>query len=119
MRKDGEVIWIEAEVSRFYFEGEKGLLTILSDITERKQTEVMLRRLSNVVEQTDDPVVVTDVDGTIQYVNPATERITGYTAAEMLGQNPRILKSRGKAGEVLQAALGTDPRRPDLSRRVR
>jgi PAS domain-containing protein len=97
LRKDGETIWVEVEVSRTYFEGEEGLLTILSDITERKQTEVMLRRLSNVVEQTDDPVVVTDLDGTIQYVNPAAERITGYTAAEMLGQNrgsSRVAKCR-------------------------
>lgn len=50
----------------------------------------MLRRLSSVVEQTSDSVLVTDVDGNILYANPATERLTGYTAAELLGKSPRI-----------------------------
>jgi PAS domain S-box-containing protein len=45
------------------------------------------------VEQAADGVVITDTNGTIQYVNPAFPAITGYTREEVLGQNPRILKS--------------------------
>ncbi|MAT95694.1 MAG: hypothetical protein CL608_00890 [Anaerolineaceae bacterium] len=44
-------------------------------------------------EQTDDHILITDPDGTILYVNPAFEAVTGYTAKEVLGKTPRILKS--------------------------
>lgn len=49
--------------------------------------------LSFVVEQTTDSVYITDTRGRIQYVNPAFERITGYSSGEVLGKNPRLLKS--------------------------
>ena len=45
------------------------------------------------VEQSSEAVIITDVEGTIQYVNPAFTRITGYTREETLGHNPRLLKS--------------------------
>jgi len=64
-----------------------------SDITLRKQAEDLNRQLSRIVEQTEDTVVVTNCDGTIEYVNPAFERLTGYTRQETLGKTPRILKS--------------------------
>jgi PAS domain S-box-containing protein len=46
-----------------------------------------------VVTQAADAVVITDLDGNIEYVNPAFERTTGYTLAEVRGKNPRVLKS--------------------------
>ena len=45
------------------------------------------------IEQAAETVVITDAEGTIQFVNPAFEQITGYSVAEAIGQNPRILKS--------------------------
>ena len=50
-------------------------------------------RLATVVEQASDAILITGTDGTIQYVNPAFERITGYHHDEVIGKNPRILKS--------------------------
>ena len=70
-----------------------GVLGLFEDITERKRTEADLLRLASAVEQTADSIVITDPEGNIQYVNPAFERITGYTREDMLGQNPRVLKS--------------------------
>jgi two-component system, cell cycle sensor histidine kinase and response regulator CckA len=63
------------------------------DVTERRRAEEKLRQLSSAVEQTADVVVMTDCEGAIEYVNPAFEKLTGYRREEVLGQNPRLLKS--------------------------
>jgi sigma-B regulation protein RsbU (phosphoserine phosphatase) len=61
--------------------------------TERLKQEALIRRLSNAVEQTADSIFITDRSGMIEYVNPAFETMTGYVAAEVIGQTPRMLKS--------------------------
>lgn len=59
----------------------------------RDRAEARMAKLANAVEQAADAVVITNRDGVIEYVNLAFERITGYCAAEALGQTPRLLKS--------------------------
>jgi PAS domain S-box-containing protein len=63
------------------------------DITARRQADAQLRKLRSAVEQSPTVVVITDREGTIEYVNPSFTEQTGYTAAEAVGQNPRVLKS--------------------------
>ncbi len=63
------------------------------DITARRAAEAELRKLYRAVEHTASGIVITDPEGTIEYVNPAFTRITGYTPEEVIGQNPRLLKS--------------------------
>jgi two-component system, sensor histidine kinase and response regulator len=70
-----------------------GVVGISHDITERKRREDDLTKLSKAVEQSPASVVITDPDGTIEYVNARFCEVTGYSAEEALGQNPRILKS--------------------------
>ncbi|MBF8259935.1 MAG: PAS domain S-box-containing protein, partial [Actinobacteria bacterium] len=70
-----------------------GIMSILMDVTEQKADEESRARLTMAVEQAGESIVVTDTRGTIQYVNPAFERITGYDRMEVIGQTPRILKS--------------------------
>ena len=70
-----------------------GVLGTYMDVTERKRAEAAHDRLAMVAEQSKESVVITDAQGTIVYVNPAFEANSGYTHAECLGQNPRILKS--------------------------
>ncbi|MHB1353900.1 MAG: EAL domain-containing protein [Thiobacillus sp.] len=60
---------------------------------ERRNAEQIVRRLSQAVEQAADSVFITDPQGTIQYVNPSFERLTGYSAAEALGTTPALIKS--------------------------
>lgn len=55
--------------------------------------ESLVPILAQAVEQSASTVVVTDLNGTIQYVNPKFVQLTGYTAAEVIGKNPRILQS--------------------------
>ena len=63
------------------------------DITEIKNKETELRKLTIAIEQSPVAMVITDLDGNIQYVSPALEKITGYKVDEVLGQNTRVLKS--------------------------
>lgn len=81
-----------------------GNLGIIRDITERKKKEEEMGRLEKAIEQAHDTIIITDPDGTIQYVNPAFEKITGYSREEVIGENPRILKS-GKHDDAFYQKL--------------
>ena len=83
----------EVLLNRMELDGNLVVQAVVRDISARKQAEAKLVNLSRVVEQTPTSVVITDVAGNIQYVNPAFVTGTGYTAEEAMGQNPRILKS--------------------------
>lgn len=76
------------------------------DFTDRAAAEQERAKLAAAIEQTAEAVVVTEPDGTISYVNPSFERLTGYRADELLGQNPRLLKS-GRHDPVFFANLWT------------
>ena len=69
------------------------ILVNLTVITERKQSELRLQQLSNAVEQSNNLVMITNLDGLIEYINPAFEAQTGYKKEFAVGKNPRFLKS--------------------------
>jgi len=70
-----------------------GSMAVCFDITERKKAEEKIITLSRAVEQSPTSVIITNPDGAIQYVNAKFCDITGYTKEEVMGKNPRILKS--------------------------
>jgi PAS domain S-box-containing protein len=70
-----------------------GGVVTFRDITARKRQLERHHLLSKIAEETADAVLVTDSEGNIEYVNAAFERLTGYNRADVLGENPRILKS--------------------------
>lgn len=69
------------------------LSVALVAVMKRKRAEAERRRLMIAIEQAGESIVVTDPQGTIEYVNPAFEAATGYCRLVAVGQNPRILKS--------------------------
>ena len=69
------------------------------EIEERKKVEVELRKLTVVVEQNPVSIIITDLDGKIEYVNPQFTESTGYEVHEAIGQSPRILKSGHQSDE--------------------
>jgi PAS domain S-box-containing protein len=76
-----------------YTTGPRRFAVSFMDVTERRQAEQELRKLSRAVEQSGSTIVITDTSGSIEYVNPKFTQITGYSYEEVIGQNPRILKS--------------------------
>lgn len=80
------------------------LLGITRDVTERKNAECELIKLSQAVDQSPNSTVITDVDGNINYVNSAFLQTTGYTLSEVIGKNPRLLRS-GKTDPALYEAM--------------
>ena len=68
-------------------------LGTIQDITTKVKAEVANKRLATAIDQAVDVIVITDRTGIIQYVNPAFEKITGYSRDEITGKTPRVLKS--------------------------
>ena len=92
-KKDGTVFPVEITAYHFEWQGKPVHEAAIRDISERRKTEAELRMLMTAIAQIPESVMMTDAQGHILYVNPAFERITGYSRAEAIGKNPRILKS--------------------------
>ena len=91
--KDGREIPVEISTRSFELNGKQVNLSIARDISERGQAEETLRLQSAALDATANAIIITDREGTIQWVNPAWSALTGYSPQEAIGQNPRILKS--------------------------
>lgn len=98
----GQQRWLITSKIPFIDQHEKisGLVGVGLDITENKKSELQIRKLSESIEQSPSTIIITDINGTIEYVNPKFLEITGYTKEEAIGQNPRILKSGETPDEV-------------------
>ena len=92
-RKDGSLIEISVTVSPVRNAEDRiiGASKIARDITERRRTEQLTRRLASIVESSDDAIVSKDLDGIIKTWNPGAERLFGYTAEEAIGKPVTLL----------------------------
>ncbi len=110
IRPDGVVRTIHEEAEAVRDEtGEPVLYVgILQDVTDRVRAEHDRARLISAVEQSPESIIITDPAGSIEYVNAAFEHTTGYSRDEVVGKNPRILKSGRQSPafyEAMWAAL--------------
>jgi diguanylate cyclase (GGDEF)-like protein/PAS domain S-box-containing protein len=92
--KDGRLFWAEVHLTKVEVGGHERILANVRDITWRKESEQQLRLAASFFENTIEGIMVTDAKGNIQMVNPAFSTITGYSAAEAVGQRPNLLRSR-------------------------
>ena len=74
---------------------------------QQRTSEEMLQKLRRSVEQSPDLVMITNSAGILEYVNPAFEKLTGYTGEEVLGQTLGILKSDQQSGELYEEMWNT------------
>ena len=87
---ESEGIYKDNKVNTMNFMGTQG---IAREITEQRNSERKVHRLALIVEQVSDSIVITDMNGHIEYVNHAFEKTTGYNAKEVLGQKISIVRS--------------------------
>ncbi len=103
MRSDGSEFSVELEGTRISMDGRPIIIHIVRDVTERKRSQKRLQLAATVFENTSEGIMITDRDGRIQSTNPAFTAITGFTANEVLGQNPRILQSGMQTRDFYEA----------------
>ena len=97
-RRDGSEFPVEISLSPIPSGSGIRVLAMVTDISERKRLE-QDREESNADARADEAVLVTDLVGNIQFVNRAFERMTGHSFHDVIGKNPRILKSGLQAKE--------------------
>jgi diguanylate cyclase (GGDEF)-like protein/PAS domain S-box-containing protein len=92
-RADGDIIPVEYTSTHLKDSPEGGAVTVMQDISRRIQEEKDLRLAGTVFASSQQGIIITSANGAILRVNPAYCRMTGYTEEELMGSNPRILKS--------------------------
>lgn len=94
-RKSGEIFWASLQLSLMRDEmgDPTGMIGYLSDITARVEAEKSLRLQSRIFEHSAESILITDAEKQILSVNPAFNKITGYTEEEVRGQTPNFLRS--------------------------
>ncbi|WP_306547575.1 PAS domain-containing sensor histidine kinase [Desulfobulbus sp.] len=90
---DGHPIAVEFVSNVYLVDQSKVIQCNIRDITARKRDDAERKRLLAAIEQAGEGIVMTDAQGNIEFVNPAFEQMTGYSHTDLLGRNPRLLKS--------------------------
>jgi PAS domain S-box-containing protein len=117
VRKDGGHVWVSSNMTLIRDQTGQPFRTVsaIEDITERMKAEEERQRLSTAMEQAAESIVITDLAGMILYVNPAFEKISGYSRREVIGHKPGLLKS-GKQNAAFYKELWDTVARGDVWR---
>ncbi|HEU5219313.1 MAG TPA: PAS domain S-box protein, partial [Gemmatimonadales bacterium] len=106
-RKDGAEFLVEISLSPLEVDGHRLVIAVIRDMSarrsERARSTEMIRNLTMAVDQSPAVIFITDPHGTIEYVNARFTEITGYSPAEAVGANPRLLKSGNTPPETYHA----------------
>lgn len=108
-RKDGQVIWVEQRLTTERDGSGQPVAVhgVGRDVTAERLSERLIHTLRSALDQAPVSVMLTDPSGAIEYVNPTFTRTTGYGADEVIGRNPRFLKSGEVPAETYRELWGT------------
>ncbi len=99
---DGRVVWLHDVTSVILQEGKViSLVGVMVDITFSKEAEAERRRLSEIVEQSTDAVLLTDTEFKVTYLNEAFTRLYGYSLADLKGKRPDMLNAEPDAVNIM------------------
>lgn len=104
-KADGTIVDVETHSGPIVLGGRTHLFSIVHDISDRKKVESELSLKSIALEATANAIVITDRDGNIQWLNAAFQRLTGFTHAEAIGKNPRVLIKSGEHDAAFYQSL--------------
>jgi len=90
-RLDGEEFPADVQLTRIDVAGKVMVQGVVIDVTERVKVEQELRKFSQAIEQTSESILITDISGSIEYVNAAFSTMTGYSKEYVLGKHPQLL----------------------------
>lgn len=96
---NGRISHVKVSRKEVLWNGVKHFQVINLDVTEQRNVEDQLRKLSTAVEQSPDAICITDPDGIIEYINPRTIELTGYKTEELIGKKTSIFKSSERPSE--------------------
>jgi PAS domain S-box-containing protein len=91
-RRNGELFPLEIAVSEVVVQGQRMFIAIMRDLSERKQSEQRIMRLVTAIRYAAEGIFITDINGAIEYANPAYEEMTGFTQEELKGGQPWIFE---------------------------
>jgi PAS domain S-box-containing protein len=109
-KKDGTWVWAKIFVTPLDSLDARcdRMIAVIEDVTERNKAEASLRLQGAALAAAANGIVITDAAGCIEWVNPAFAGLTGYTADEAIGRNPReLLKSGAQDSEVYRQLWAT------------
>lgn len=103
-RHDGMMRWLDTSKIPIRDRAGRviGILGTYEDITDRREAEAMMRRLETAVGQSIDGILMADLEGNIEYVNPAWARMHGFEVSEVLGKHVRLFHTEGQMKLDLQ-----------------
>ena len=116
-RKDGSCFPMDLSISEMELGNAHLYIGMVRDITQRKDAEINMAKLSQAVEQSADTVMITDKNGIIEYVNSGFEETTGYTRHEAIGRTPNLVKS-GEMGKAFYLQLWETIKQGEIFRDV-
>jgi PAS domain S-box-containing protein len=121
-RKDGSVIVVEAVTSLLTLDGRTVRLSSITDITERADAELLRAQLAAIVEQSDDAIIMVDLDGRITSWNHGAVRMYGHPPQDAIGELLTIIEPPDRPGEIhgnLAQVLAGEPVQHETTRRRR
>jgi two-component system, cell cycle sensor histidine kinase and response regulator CckA len=103
-RRDGSCLWVLLSLAVISDPGRSDTLLLATVIDNTSQVEAneRVRQLAAALDQTADAIIVTDSEANIEYVNPAFQKITGYSFEEVYGKNPRLMQSGATSAETYE-----------------
>jgi PAS domain S-box-containing protein len=108
IKKDGSIFPLEIKSKEIQSNNNQTIkFCLFKDITEAKKTEIENTKLLAAVEQSANAIVITDLKGDIEYVNPKFCKTTGYSKSEIIGKNPSILRSGYQSKEFFSNLWNT------------
>ncbi|MBZ0203517.1 MAG: PAS domain S-box protein [Ignavibacteria bacterium] len=108
LKADGTYCYLESVAAKFgSFPHSDKIVVNSRDISERIKAETKIHKLSTAVEQSSNTVVITDIDGNIEYVNKAFEVLTGYSKDDIIGKNTYLFNS-GQTSQTVYKEMWTN-----------